>query len=243
MHVGIRAKGRSFEHRRFDDLLFLLRAHWSVHGEARRKRNQDCSQDTHDEWTAERRSKPRGLGEEMERRERGSGRNRWRGSRSDRLRLSVGPQLIVQRNGRRSPCEERLENFGDRWQRNDRRQVSMRDAAFAVLGRRAVLFFVVVWMRVLVRVPVMMLFERPVKRQVGKRHDIEAQQPKRTGKRRPVCSSSGYAQLPTSRPWRARRRYCTRQVAHSQLDQPNHAYVLLVPNDRRDTRSSGWEAA
>jgi hypothetical protein len=223
MHVGIRAKGRSFEHRRLDDLFFLLRAHRSVHGEAGRKRNQDCSQDTHDEWTAERRPKPRGLVEEMERRERGSGRNRWRGSRSDRFRLPVGPPLVVQRKGRRSPCEERLENFGDRWQRNDRRQVSMCDAAFAVLGRRAVLFFVAVWMRVLVRVPVMMLFERTVKGQVGKGHDIEAQQPKRTGKRRPVCSSSGYAQLPTSCPWRGRRRYRTRKAAYSQLDQPGQA--------------------
>ncbi len=77
----------------------------------------------------------------------------------------------------------------------------MRDAAFPVLGRGAIFFVMVVWMRVLVRVPVMVLFEGIVEHQVGKRNDIEAQHPKRTGKHRPVCSSSGHAQLPTSRPW------------------------------------------
>jgi hypothetical protein len=202
--VGIRPKRGSLEHRRFHDLfflLFILRAHRSMRGEARRKRNQGCSEDTHDEWTAERRPKTRGLGEEVERQERGSGRNRWRGSRSDRSRLPVGRPLVVERKGRRSPCEECLENFGDSRRRRVRSQIAVRDAAFPVLGGGAVLFFVVAWMRVLVMVPVMVLLERIVKHQVGKRNDIEAQQPKRTGKHRPVRSSSGYAHLPTSRPW------------------------------------------
>ena len=149
---------------------------------------------------------------EIKRRESGSGRTRWRGSRSGRTRLPVGRPLVVQRKGSRRPCEERLQNFGNSRRRRGGSQIAVRDAAFPVLGRGAVLFFVVVWMRV----PVMVLFERFVKHLMGKRRHIETQQPKRTGKHRPVCSSSGHAQLPTSRPWWGCRRYCTRQVAHSQ---------------------------
>lgn len=235
MHVGIRPKRGSFEHRRFHDLFLLLRAHRSVHGEARRKRNQGCSEDTHDEWTAERRPKTRGLGEEMERWERGSGRNPWRGSRSDRSRLPVGRPLVSRRESRWAPRKERLENFGDSRRRRIGGQIAVRDAAFPVLGGGSVLFFVVVRMRVLLRVPVMVLFERIVKYKVDKRNDIEAQQPERTGKYPPVCSSSGHVQLPTSRPWLGPRAYSTSQVAHSQFDQPGD--VRVRPEGSRELES------
>jgi hypothetical protein len=86
---------------------------------------------------------------------------------------------------RRTDREKRLENRRNSGNGNVRREIAVRHAALAMFRGPGLLVALIV-VRVCVRVPMVVLFERLVEHHVCERDDIEAEQPKHAAERGPM---------------------------------------------------------